>query len=56
MTLSVIGNRTTWHEKPAVVIVIKDVTEVIQLERTQSESQFKNVMLRSVSHELKTPT
>mmetsp|Transcript_25826 Transcript_25826/g.45564 ORF Transcript_25826/g.45564 Transcript_25826/m.45564 type:complete len:716 (+) Transcript_25826:17-2164(+) len=54
--LSVIGNKTTWGGQPAIVVVIKDVTEVIQLERTQSESQFKNVMLRSVSHELKTPT
>lgn len=56
LTLSIIGNKTSWHKKPAVVIVLKDVTDVIKLERTQNESQFKNVMLRSVSHELKTPT
>mmetsp|Transcript_9291 Transcript_9291/g.17789 ORF Transcript_9291/g.17789 Transcript_9291/m.17789 type:complete len:705 (-) Transcript_9291:22-2136(-) len=51
-----IGKKTTWNSKPAVVVVIKDVTNVLKLERTQSESRFKNVLLRSVSHELKTPT
>jgi signal transduction histidine kinase/CheY-like chemotaxis protein len=55
-TLQWLGQKTTWNSQPAAVVVIKDVTNVIQLERTQVESQFKNVMLRSVSHELKTPT
>lgn len=54
--LSWIGQKTIWHGQAAAVVVIKDVTEVLQLERTKVESQFKNVMLRSVSHELKTPT
>mmetsp|Transcript_25824 Transcript_25824/g.45546 ORF Transcript_25824/g.45546 Transcript_25824/m.45546 type:complete len:704 (+) Transcript_25824:3286-5397(+) len=55
-TLSIIGNKTVWKKMPAIVIVLKDVTDVLQLERTKNESYFKNVMLRSVSHELKTPT
>mmetsp|Transcript_14213 Transcript_14213/g.26816 ORF Transcript_14213/g.26816 Transcript_14213/m.26816 type:complete len:710 (-) Transcript_14213:18-2147(-) len=54
--LSWIGQKTVWQGEPACVVVIKDITEVLQLERTKLESQFKNVMLRSVSHELKTPT
>mmetsp|Transcript_12322 Transcript_12322/g.23389 ORF Transcript_12322/g.23389 Transcript_12322/m.23389 type:complete len:452 (+) Transcript_12322:148-1503(+) len=54
--LSWIGQKTTWHSKPAVAVVIKDVTDVLLLERSQAESRFKNVLLRSVSHELKTPT
>jgi len=51
-----LGQKTTWNSKPAVVFVIKDITDVLNLERTQVESRFKNVLLRSVSHELKTPT
>mmetsp|Transcript_31295 Transcript_31295/g.54349 ORF Transcript_31295/g.54349 Transcript_31295/m.54349 type:complete len:712 (+) Transcript_31295:71-2206(+) len=55
-SLSWIGQKTVWHSSPAVVVVIKDVTDILQLERSQAESRFKNVLLRSVSHELKTPT
>mmetsp|Transcript_9286 Transcript_9286/g.17774 ORF Transcript_9286/g.17774 Transcript_9286/m.17774 type:complete len:696 (-) Transcript_9286:23-2110(-) len=51
-----IGQKTTWNSKPAVVVVMKDVSSVLKLERSQNESRFKNVLLRSVSHELKTPT
>lgn len=51
-----LGQKTTWDAESAVVVVIKDVTDVISLERTVGESRFKNVLLRSVSHELKTPT
>lgn len=54
--LSWIGQATIWEGQPAAVFVVNDVTEVLQLERTTIESQYKNVMLRSVSHELKTPT
>jgi signal transduction histidine kinase len=54
--LEVVGNKTTLKGANAVVIALKDLTDVILLEHTQNESQFKNVMLRSVSHELKTPT
>jgi signal transduction histidine kinase len=50
------AKKTTWNSEPAIVVVIKDLTDVLRLERTQMESQFKNVMLRSVSHELRTPT
>jgi signal transduction histidine kinase len=53
--LSWYGRRTEWTGQPAVIIVIKEVTELIQLERAQVESHYKNVMLRSVSHELRSP-
>mmetsp|Transcript_9288 Transcript_9288/g.17781 ORF Transcript_9288/g.17781 Transcript_9288/m.17781 type:complete len:695 (-) Transcript_9288:22-2106(-) len=51
-----IGQKTTWNSMRAVVVVVKDVSSVLKLERSQNESRFKNVLLRSVSHELKTPT
>eukprot|EP00359_Climacostomum_virens_P009351 CAMPEP_0204902660 /NCGR_PEP_ID=MMETSP1397-20131031/3802_1 /ASSEMBLY_ACC=CAM_ASM_000891 /TAXON_ID=49980 /ORGANISM="Climacostomum Climacostomum virens, Strain Stock W-24" /LENGTH=692 /DNA_ID=CAMNT_0052071197 /DNA_START=69 /DNA_END=2147 /DNA_ORIENTATION=+ len=54
--LSWIGQKTTWRTIPSVVVVIKDVTAVVKLERAQAESRLKNIILRSVSHELKTPT
>jgi signal transduction histidine kinase len=55
-TLSWLGNRTTWNGEAAAVIVIKDVTSILQLEAIRAESHYKNLMLRSVSHELRTPT
>lgn len=54
--LSLIGSKTTWKGENAVVLVIKNVTEMLQLEQARAESQYKNLMLRSVSHELRTPT
>jgi signal transduction histidine kinase/ActR/RegA family two-component response regulator len=54
--LNWLAKKTTWKSEPAIVVSIRDITDVIRLERTQMESQFKNVMLRSVSHELRTPT
>jgi signal transduction histidine kinase/CheY-like chemotaxis protein len=50
------GQKLLWNDLPAAVIVNTDITEELQHELTKMESQFKNVMLRSVSHELKTPT
>lgn len=54
-TLSLIGNKTTWKGDTAAVIVMKDVTSILQLEQTRSEFMYKNMILRSVSHELRTP-
>mmetsp|Transcript_9545 Transcript_9545/g.18590 ORF Transcript_9545/g.18590 Transcript_9545/m.18590 type:complete len:714 (+) Transcript_9545:622-2763(+) len=50
------GNKTMCHGEPECVIIIKDVTDMLQLEQARAESQYKNLMLRSVSHELRTPT
>lgn len=55
-SLSWIGNKTTWKGNKACVIVIQDVTAMLQLEQARMESTFKNLMLRYVSHELRTPT
>lgn len=54
-TFSWQGKRVVWGCKPAVVIVIKDVTNIIDHERAELESKYKSVMLRSVSHELRSP-
>lgn len=50
------GQKVNWKSQTAVVVVIKDISDVLKLERAQVESHFKNILLRSVSHELKTPT
>lgn len=51
-----LGQTTVWNGRPAAIVVIKNVTDIVNLERSQAETQFKHVMLRSISHELKTPT
>jgi signal transduction histidine kinase len=55
-TLSLKGSKTTWKGESAVVILVTDVTVMLQLEQAQAVSQYQNLMLRSVSHELRTPT
>jgi signal transduction histidine kinase/CheY-like chemotaxis protein len=55
-TLEWEGSRVMWDNKPAIVVLLKDVTALLSLEQERMESQYKNVMLRTVSHELRTPT
>jgi K+-sensing histidine kinase KdpD len=50
------GNAVVWEGQRAAVLIVRDVTELLQLEQTRHETRLKNIMLRSVSHELKTPT
>jgi signal transduction histidine kinase/CheY-like chemotaxis protein len=55
-TLEWEGSRVIWDNRPAVVVLLKDVTALLSLEQERVESQYKSVMLRTVSHELRTPT
>lgn len=46
-----------WDDTPACVIIVRDISHWIHLERkAQRESVGKTSLLRSVSHELRTPT
>jgi signal transduction histidine kinase len=49
------ASTVTWGGKPAVTLLMRDVTALIVLEEVRHDEQMKNVMLRSVSHELRTP-
>ena len=49
--------RCHWDQTPACVIILRDITHWVDLERkAQRESAGKTALLRSVSHELRTPT
>ncbi|CAG9314380.1 unnamed protein product [Blepharisma stoltei] len=44
-----------WEGKSALFLTIKNSNQIIELEKKLSNGQMKNLLLRSVSHELKTP-
>mmetsp|Transcript_23750 Transcript_23750/g.42046 ORF Transcript_23750/g.42046 Transcript_23750/m.42046 type:complete len:701 (+) Transcript_23750:236-2338(+) len=50
------GSVLSWENEKAAVLIVRDVTVLLQLEQAKHEAKLKNIMLRSVSHELKTPT
>lgn len=50
------GSLFTWQAQKSVLLVCSDITELVALEHTaRRESEAKTTLLRSVSHELKTP-
>ena len=44
-----------WNDSLNFMIVIKDVTSILKMERITSENNAKSALIRSVSHELRTP-
>ena len=44
-----------WNGDLCFMIMVKDVTSVLKLERIASENAAKSALIRSVSHELRTP-
>jgi signal transduction histidine kinase len=56
LTLRWQGSLFTWQSQKSVLLVCSDITELVSLEHTaRRESEAKTALLRSVSHELKTP-
>ena len=37
------------------MIIVKDITSILKLDRITSENKAKSALIRSVSHELRTP-
>lgn len=44
-----------WEDENCCMIVLKDVTKILTLERSASENKTKAYIIRSVSHDLRTP-
>lgn len=44
-----------WNKQQAYLYTLKDITEVRKAERVKASSQIKSRILRSLSHELRTP-
>lgn len=49
-------SRISWNQATCLLVTLRDVTEILELDKQKAESNFKSVLLRSVSHELRTPT
>lgn len=45
-----------WEKSLALFVTCRKVNELIELERVSTESEVKKTLLRSVSHDLKTPS
>jgi signal transduction histidine kinase/CheY-like chemotaxis protein len=45
----------TWDNVECYMITLKDLTEIISLERESIENKTKSAFIRSISHELRTP-
>ncbi|CAG9333658.1 unnamed protein product [Blepharisma stoltei] len=49
-------NKIEWGNDEAVLITARNVTHVIELEKNSAENRCKIALIRSLSHELRTPT
>lgn len=50
------GKIDMWDDKKVVILIGKNVTDLIKLEKKIVEDEYKSVLLRTVSHELRSPT
>lgn len=55
-TLEWRGSKIDWQGSIAVILTIRDVSSIIECARAKSEAQRKTTLLRTVSHEIRTPT
>lgn len=50
------GNISTWNNSPSLILLVRDCTAIIDLEKAKAMQIYQTAVLRSISHELKTPT
>ncbi|OMJ77845.1 hypothetical protein SteCoe_22479 [Stentor coeruleus] len=50
-----LAKRIEWGNEKSCIVIIKDVTSVLSLERIAGENKAKSSLIKSVSHELRTP-
>ena len=48
-------HKIKWDTKDSCMLTIKDVTSILTLERINSENNAKNSIIRSITHEFRTP-
>ena len=46
---------SNWEDQLCYMITVKDVTDILYVERIASENRSKRALIRSISHELRTP-
>ncbi|CAG9311724.1 unnamed protein product [Blepharisma stoltei] len=49
------GQKVLWNSQEAILLTLRNVNNIIQLEKSVSDNNFKTIILRTVSHELRTP-
>ncbi|OMJ90497.1 hypothetical protein SteCoe_7084 [Stentor coeruleus] len=49
------GKVIKWNEKLSIILCGRNVTHVVKMEKESNESQYKSAILRTVTHELRTP-
>ncbi|CAG9310158.1 unnamed protein product [Blepharisma stoltei] len=49
------GKKVIWEKQQSILITVRDASALIQFEKARSENMLKNILLRSVTHELRTP-
>ncbi|CAG9311413.1 unnamed protein product [Blepharisma stoltei] len=47
--------KVLWNDDEAILLTLRNVNNIIQLEKSVSDNNLKTIILRSVSHELRTP-
>jgi signal transduction histidine kinase len=50
------GNLCKWNNKDSLILVVRDCTTLIELEKSQARQLYQTAVLRAISHELRTPT
>ena len=49
------AKKVIWGEKPVLLVFAQNAECLVSLEENKTQNNFKNVLLRSVSHEMRTP-
>lgn len=50
------GTKSEWDDIKILILTAADVTSIISYERIKAEVESKTILLRTVSHEIRTPT
>jgi signal transduction histidine kinase/CheY-like chemotaxis protein len=50
------GTKSMWDDTKIIILTTRDITSIILYERARAEAENKTMLLRTVSHEIRTPT
>ena len=49
------AHKITWDDQICMMLSLRDVTKILEFERVSAEINSKNMIIRSISHEFRTP-
>jgi signal transduction histidine kinase/CheY-like chemotaxis protein len=49
------GHKIAWEGQSCVMLSLRDVSQILEFERVSAEIKSKNLIIRSISHEFRTP-